>query len=113
MAMITDASAIEGRRVWLQGRALAAAGSALAVLRSNARVAQVIRFVWHYVQMAIAMELGMLLPVGFILAALGLYDLVSRSPEASALVMTAEMVFGMAAWMVVRRHSWRHTMEMS
>ena len=111
--MITDASAIEGRGVWLRGRALAAAGAALAVLRSNAPVAQVVRFVWHYVQMAIAMELGMFLPVGFILTAFGQHHLVSRSPEASALVMTAEMVFGMAAWMGIRRHPWRHTIEMS
>ena len=67
-----------------------------------------------FVQMSIAMMLGMYLPVwGFILSALGLSGLVSRSPEASALVMTAEMVFGMAAWMCIRRHSWRHTVEMS
>jgi hypothetical protein len=111
--MITNVSVIEERGGSLRGRAVAAAGAAPAVLRSNAPVAQVVRFVWHYVQMAIAMELGMLLPVGFILTAVGLYDLVSRSPEASALVMTAEMVFGMAAWMCIRRHSWRHTVEMS
>jgi flagellar biosynthetic protein FliP len=76
-------------------------------------VAQVIRFGWHYVQMAIAMELGMFLPVGLVLSALGLSHVVSRSPEASALVMTAEMVLGMAAWMCIRRHPWRHTVEMS
>jgi len=111
--MITNVSVIEERGGPQRGRAVADAGAALAVLRSSAPVAQVVRLVWHYVQMAIAMELGMLLPVGFILSALGLYDLVSRSPEASALVMTAEMVLGMAAWMCIRRHSWRHTVEMS
>ena len=108
--MITDVSAIEEKRGSLPGRALAA----LAFFRSNAPVAQVLRFVSHYVQMSIAMMLGMYLPVwGFILSALDLSGLVSRSPEASALVMTAEMVFGMAAWMCIRRHSWRHTVEMS
>lgn len=111
--MVTDVSAIEGRGGSLRGHALAATGSARAFLRSNAPVAQVVRFTWHYVQMAIAMELGMLLPVGFLFSALGLSGFVSRSPEASALVMTAEMVFGMAAWMCIRRHSWRHTVEMS
>ena len=107
--MVTDVSAFEGRGGSLRGRAAAAAGSARAALRSNTPPAQVARFVWHYVQMAIAMEVGMLLPLGFVLSALGL----PRSPEASALVMTAEMVFGMAAWMCIRRHSWRHTVEMS
>lgn len=111
--MVTDVSAIEARKRSLRGRAAAGAGSALTFLRPNVRVAQVIRFVWHYAQMAIAMELGMFLPVGFLLSALGLSELVSQSHEASALVMTAEMVIGMAAWMLIRRHSWRHTVEMS
>jgi hypothetical protein len=70
--LVTGVWAIEERGGSLQGRAVAAAGSALAVRSSNAPVAQIVRFVWHYVQMAIAMELGMLLPVGFILSALGL-----------------------------------------
>ena len=111
--MISDVSAIEGRGGSPRGRNLATPGSALAFLRSNAPGAQVVRFAWHYVQMSIAMELGMFLPVGFILSALGLSNLVSQSPEASALLMTAEMVLGMAAWMGIRRHSWRHTVEMS
>ncbi len=111
--MTTDVSAREGRGGLLRGRALAAARPALAVLRSNASVMQVVRFVWHYVQMSIAMYLGMLLPVGLVLSALGLSHVVARSPEASALLMTAEMVVGMAAWMSIRRHPWRHTVEMS
>lgn len=111
--MVTDVSANEGRRGSLRDRAIADPRAVLAFLRSNAPGAQVIRFLWHYVQMSIAMELGMLLPVGFILSALGLSDLVARSPEASALVMTGEMVLGMAAWMAIRRHSWTHTVEMS
>ena len=93
-------------------RAVAIAGSGLAAVRSNAPVAQVVRFGWHYLQMSVAMYLGMLLPVGLILSALGLSHLL-RSPEASALLMTAEMVPGMAAWMCIRRHCWRHTVEMS
>ena len=82
------------------------------ILRSNAPAMQVARFVGHYVQMGIAMYLGMLLPLGLLLSAFGLGRFL-RSPEASALLMTAEMVIGMAAWMAIRRHPWRHTVEMS
>jgi len=111
--MIADVSVVEGRGGFLRGRAVAAARLVLAVRRSNAPVVQVLRFAWHYVQMSIAMELGMFLPGGFLLSALGLGGLLSRSPEASALLMAGEMVLGMVAWMCIRRHSWRHTVEMS
>jgi flagellar biosynthetic protein FliP len=74
---------------------------------------QVARFVGHYVQMSVAMYVGMLLPVGLLLSAFGLSGLFSRSPEARALLMTGQMVLGMAAWMGIRRHPWRHTVEMS
>ncbi len=111
--MTIDISALEEGRGALRGRARAAARPALAVLRSNAPAMQVVRFAWHYVQMSIAMYLGMLLPVGLVLSALGLSHALSRSPEASALVMTGEMVLGMAAWMKIRRHPWSHTVEMS
>jgi hypothetical protein len=111
--MATDVSIIEERGGSPRGTVRAAAASARMLLRSNAPAAQVVRFVSHYVQMSIAMELGMLLPVGLLLSALGLSGLVARSPEASALLMTAEMVLGMAAWMAIRRHPWRHTVEMS
>ena len=73
---------------------------------------QVARFVGHYVQMGIAMLVGMLLPLGLLLSAFGLGPYL-RSPEAAALLMTTEMVIGMAAWMAIRRHPWRHTVEMS
>jgi len=73
---------------------------------------QVARFVGHYVQMSIAMFVGMLLPLGRLLSVFGLGPFL-RSPEGSALLMTAEMVLGMAAWMAIRRHPVRHTVEMS
>jgi len=82
------------------------------ILRSNALAMQVARFVGHYLQMSIAMYVGMLLPVGLLLSAFGLSGLL-RTPEASALLMAGEMVLGMAAWMAIRRHPWRHTVEMS
>ena len=62
--MVTQVSGFNGKQASLRSRAVAAGSSARAVLRSNAPVAQVVRFVWHYVQMAIAMELGMFLRWG-------------------------------------------------
>ena len=62
--MVTDVSVMEGTEGSLRGRAVAGPRAVLVFLRSNAQGAQVIRFVWHYVQMSIAMELGMLLPAG-------------------------------------------------
>jgi hypothetical protein len=79
---------------------VAAARSARSVLGSNAPAMQVARFAGHYVRLSIAMYVGMLLPVGLLLSALGLS--VSRSPEGSALLMTGEMVLGMAALMSAR-----------
>ncbi len=50
--------------------------------------------------------------LGPVLSVLGLSDLRSRSPEASALAMTASMVVPMCAWMMLRRHGWERTAEM-
>ncbi|MQA01710.1 MAG: hypothetical protein GEV07_02895 [Streptosporangiales bacterium] len=71
-------------------------------------------FLWHYVEMVIAMAVGMLLlgPVwdtaGFLL---GGERLLAR-PDAAALVMAADMTIGMAVWMRYRRHGWRGIAEM-
>lgn len=111
--MVTNVAVTAERRGALRGPAAAAVRTARVILRSNAPAMQVARFVGHYVQMSIAMYVGMLLPVGLLLSALGLSGLFSRSPEASALLMTGQMVLGMAAWMGIRRHPWRHTAEMS
>ncbi|NUR93137.1 MAG: AraC family transcriptional regulator [Nonomuraea sp.] len=67
------------------------------------------RFVWHYLEMVIAMFAGM-----FALGAL--WDLVL--PELTrfdvrTLIMAADMTVGMAAWMKVRRHGWAPIGEMS
>ncbi|HKA13182.1 MAG TPA: hypothetical protein VKI99_22205, partial [Candidatus Dormibacteraeota bacterium] len=110
--MVTDVSVTAEKRGALRVRAAAAATTARLILRSNAPAMQVARFAGHYVQMSIAMLVGMLLPLGLLLSAFGLGPYL-RSPEASALLMTTEMVIGMAAWMAIRRHPWRHTVEMS
>ncbi len=74
-----------------------------------------VRFILHYLEMQVAMEVGMIL---FSLALLGL----NASPANKAafargtdlwilghgLFMAAPMV----AWLVLRRHGWRHSLEM-
>ena len=69
-----------------------------------------IRFVGHYVEMVVAMVVGMGLlapPVRFFLP--GLRD----HPVPDTLVMVATMTTGMAAWMAIRRHSRQSIAEMS
>ncbi len=109
--MITDVSAVEGREATRLRRARDTAASALAVVRSDGPVRQIVRFTWHFVQMVVVMMLGML-PLGPILAALGQSHLSTRSPDAFALAMTASMVLPMAAFMRIRGHSWERTAEM-
>ncbi|MEV4224086.1 DJ-1/PfpI family protein [Nonomuraea sp. NPDC049725] len=70
---------------------------------------KVIRFVWHYAEMVIAMYAGMLLLDL-------LWDAVLPQPvrfDVDTLLMAADMTVGMAAWMLVRRHGWASIAEMS
>jgi flagellar biosynthetic protein FliP len=69
------------------------------------------RFVRHYVEMLVAMGLGMavLLPLRRFA---GLPDL-SGSVELHSLLMATSMTIGMSAWMLVRRHSWAAIAEMA
>lgn len=106
-AEIADVPQVDRRR----GTATVAA-SARAALRSDSIPAQVLRFGLHVVEMAIAMEIGMM-PLGSVLSALGQSDLSSRSPEAYSLAMNLSMVLPMAAWMLIRRHGLRLTAEMA
>jgi hypothetical protein len=75
--------------------------------RSTAR--KLARFVGHYVEMVIAMLIGMLAlhPL-----AKALPDLLSRA-DVEALAMATSMTAGMALWMCIRRHSWPRIAEMS
>ena len=68
----------------------------------------------HYVEMVIAMAVGMyaLSPVWtFLLDAAG-WSAFLDSPEAMAMVMATDMTIGMTAWMRFRGHSWRPCAEM-
>jgi len=69
-----------------------------------------LRFALHYVEMVIAMFVGMaVLGAFWSWAWPGLSDL----PAAAALVMTTNMTLGMAAWMLIRRHRVHLVAEMS
>jgi flagellar biosynthetic protein FliP len=69
-----------------------------------------LRFAGHYVEMVVAMFVGMLaLAPLWSLAAPGLTD----RPVAGALIMATNMTAGMALWMWIRRHSWPRIAEMS
>jgi len=73
------------------------------------------RFLWHYVEMIIAMGVGMLV-LGMARAGLlGLLDVELSSatqPELAALLMAFDMSVGMVVWMRYRGHGWASTMEM-
>jgi hypothetical protein len=73
------------------------------------------RFVRHYLEMVVAMVVGMVAlgPVeSLLLGPVGWADL-RADPEVNALVMATNMTIGMAAWMRYRRHSWAATRQMA
>ncbi|MBL7255427.1 hypothetical protein [Paractinoplanes lichenicola] len=68
-----------------------------------------LKFAGHYLEMVIAMFVGM-----FALAPLWSMAVPSLSehPDAAAMVMATNMSIGMALWMRVRKHGWAHIGEM-
>ena len=64
----------------------------------------------HYLEMVVAMFAGMV-ALGALEAEL--WPGLSDRTDVGVLVMATNMSIGMAAWMKVRRHSWRATAEMS
>ncbi|GAB3140299.1 hypothetical protein [Microbispora hainanensis] len=69
------------------------------------------RFALHYVEMIIAMFVGMF-ALRLLWSALGIDPSYDRDPEPAYLLMAFDMSAGMAAWMRVRGHSWAPTLEM-
>ncbi|KRC64318.1 hypothetical protein ASE12_05770 [Aeromicrobium sp. Root236] len=65
----------------------------------------------HYVEMVIAMSVGMLV-LGVLRSALGLTVELADRPGTSYLLMATDMAIGMAAWMRFRGHAWAMTAEM-
>jgi len=84
-----------------------------AMIRPETGLRQATRFTWHFIQMYIAMSVGMAaLAIG--LGLLGYGSLGKRLPEFYALLMAISMVIPMAAWMRFRMgHGWSRTTEMS
>jgi hypothetical protein len=85
--------------------------SAAATLRGAA----LRRFALHYIEMLVAMGLGMVLLMPLwrpVLAVVGAAGLLDRA-TAHLLVMATDMALGMAAWMLVRRHSRAAIIEMT
>jgi hypothetical protein len=73
------------------------------------------RFLWHYVEMIIAMVVGMLVLGAARAGLFGLLDVDLSSetqPEIAALLMAFDMSVGMVVWMRYRGHGWPSTMEM-
>jgi uncharacterized membrane protein YhaH (DUF805 family) len=76
------------------------------------------RFWRHFVEMVIAMVVGMAVlgfPFRAILGSFGYTrdEAFDRFPEIVCLVMTFNMAVGMVAWMRLRGHPWRATAEMT
>jgi hypothetical protein len=69
------------------------------------------RFALHYVEMIIAMFVGMF-ALGLLRSAIGIDFSYARDPELAYLLMAFDMSVGMAAWMRFRGHAWAPTLEM-
>lgn len=72
------------------------------------------RFWWHFLQMVIAMMIGMALAplAGMLFEAAGARGAYERA-DVHLLVMATCMTIGMTAWMLFRRHGWRPIAEMA
>lgn len=73
------------------------------------------RFWWHYVEMVIAMLIGMGVFWPVWTGAFALFnrsDLLERG-DLAAVQMAVNMTAGMALWMKIRGHGWRDVAEMS
>ncbi|MFG1703629.1 hypothetical protein ACFLIM_10585 [Nonomuraea sp. M3C6] len=69
------------------------------------------RFALHYVEMIIAMFVGMF-ALGLLQSAIGLGLSYDQQPELWYLSMAFNMSVGMAVWMRIRGHGWGATLEM-
>jgi flagellar biosynthetic protein FliP len=69
------------------------------------------RLARHYLEMVVAMLLGMLV-LGTLRGAVGLTVPFAEHPGASYVLMATDMALAMAAWMRFRRHGWGSTLEM-
>ncbi|MEV4543239.1 hypothetical protein ACGFJ5_10595 [Micromonospora echinaurantiaca] len=79
---------------------------------AHSRSVRLVRpLVRHYVEMVVAMTVGMMV-IGALRSFLGLTVPFAERPGAAYLLMATDMAIGMAIWMGVRRHPWAATAEM-
>jgi hypothetical protein len=79
------------------------------------RFREIRRFALHYLEMVVAMLVGMMVlwPVWMLVTSGAGDDSPLRSVEVESLVMATTMALPMAAWMRFRGHRWAPTLEMS
>jgi hypothetical protein len=72
-------------------------------------------FFRHYLEMIVAMFVGMAVLGGALQGILALagWEFPSQFPELTSLAMALEMSIGMVVWMRYRGHSWVSTLEMA
>ncbi len=69
------------------------------------------RFALHYIEMVVAMLVGMF-ALDLLWSVIGVDFSYDTDPEFAYLLMAFDMSVGMAVWMRVRRHGWAATLEM-
>ncbi len=72
-------------------------------------------FVRHYLEILVAMSLGMLVlgaARAGVMALVGIDNWTARNPELALLAMAFDMSVGMLGWMRYRGHGWAATLEM-
>ena len=85
-------------------------------IRMTERASKVVRFLLHFLEMQIAMGLGML-PWHTVVRALRASptytEAFQRGSDLYILGHGLFMTIPMVAWMIIRRHGWRHSAEMA
>lgn len=74
------------------------------------------RFMLHYLEMVVAMFVGMFvfgMATDALLSLAGVELSTSGEPELAAIKMAFDMSVGMVAWMKIRRHGWPVSLEMA
>ncbi len=84
--------------------------------RIRSTASQVGRFSLHFLEMVVAMMVGM--PILFLVrnlipASSGLAAAFKSGTISYSITMTVFMTLPMVAWMIVRGHGWRHSVEMA
>ncbi len=85
-------------------------------IRIRSTALQVGRFCLHFLEMTVAMMVGM--PILFLVrnlvpASSGLAEAFKSGTISYSITMTVFMTLPMVAWMIVRGHGWRHSREMA